>query len=259
MTPRTPTPTPVPPRILLVEDDPASRAFLAAAAGSLPALVVEVTGCVQAMAAAGCEPAFDLWLVDAQLGDGDGATLLAALRAAQPGTPALAHTASRDPAVLARLRAAGFDAVISKPLPAAELREALRALLRGAGHDWDDAGALDALNGNPAHVAGLRRLFLAELPGQRAAVSRALADGDAGAARTVLHRMRASCGFVGAARLGDAVQLLEAAPADPGALARFEAAAAALLAGARSYNEACASPASPPSSCIPGRGGKPAC
>ena len=228
MTPRTPTPNP--PRILLVEDDPASRAFLAAAAGSLPAQVVAAAGCVQALAAAGGEPAFDLWLVDAQLGDGDGASLLGALRAAHPGTPALAHTASRDPAVLLRLRAAGFDAVVSKPLPAAALREALRALLAETERDWDEAGALDALNGNPAHVAGLRELFLAELPAQHAAVSGALAAGDAGAARTVLHRMRASCGFVGAARLGDAVQLLEAAPADSGAVARFEAAVRSLLA-----------------------------
>lgn len=227
MTPRTPTPGL--PRILLVEDDPASRAFLAASAGSLPAQVVAVTGCVQALAAAGCDRGFDLWLVDAQLGDGDGASLLGALREAHPGTPALAHTASRDPAVLSRLRAAGFDAVVSKPLPAAALREAMRALLADAEQDWDEAGALDALNGNAAHVAGLRELFLAELPAQRAAVCGALATGDAGAARTVLHRMRASCGFVGATRLGDAVQLLEAAPADAGALARFEAAVRSLL------------------------------
>lgn len=225
MTPRTPTL----PRILLVEDDAASRAFLALAVAALPARVVEAAGCAQALAHARGDGRFDLWLVDAQLDDGDGATLLAGLRALQPGVPAMAHTASPDTAVLDALLAAGFDAVVSKPLAAVELREALRTLLGGGGNDWDEDGALAALNGNAAHVSGLRKLFLAELPGQRDAVVSALRRGEPAAALPVLHRLRASCGFVGAARLADAVQVLEAAPGDAGALGRFEAAVEALL------------------------------
>lgn len=227
MTPR--IPPQAAPRILLVEDDPASRAFLSAAASTLPARVTEASGCAEARALVAAGAAFDLWLVDAQLGDGDGATLLAGLRAQHPRIPALAHTAASDPGALERLRAAGFDAVVVKPLPAAALRDALRALLGDGFGDWDDDVALDALNGNAAHVQGLRRLFLAELPAQGEAVARSLAAGDAGAAAAVLHRLRASCGFVGATRLGDAVQLLQAAPGDAGALARFQAAVRALL------------------------------
>ena len=61
MTPRTPPPTPA---VLLVEDDPASRAFLAAATAALPARVVEADGCRAALEAAASAPPFDLWLVD---------------------------------------------------------------------------------------------------------------------------------------------------------------------------------------------------
>ena len=226
MTPRTPPPRPA---LLLVEDDPASRAFLATAVVALPARVVAATSCREAMDAVADGPGFALWLVDAQLGDGDGASLLAHLRARHPETPAVAHTATRDPAIHAALVAAGFDAVVPKPLPAALLRETVRGLLGDACGDWDDRAALAALAGNPAHVEGLRALFLAELPAQGAAVSEALARGDRAAADAVLHRLRASCGFVGASRLGDAVRVLDAAPDDAGALARFAAAIRSLL------------------------------
>lgn len=216
------------PRVLLVEDDPASRAFLAAAMAAMPAVVVEAAGCRAALALADREPRFDLWLVDAQLGDGDGASLLACLRERDADTPALAHTASLDAKTLEGLRASGFDAVVTKPLPAVTLREAARALLGEAAGDWNDAAAMAALNGNPAHVSGLRKLFLDELPGQMETVSRALEEGRLQDAAAVLHRLRASCGFVGASRLGDAVQVLEAQPQDAGALARVKDAVAAL-------------------------------
>jgi CheY-like chemotaxis protein/HPt (histidine-containing phosphotransfer) domain-containing protein len=230
MTPR--IPTPAPPRILLVEDDAASRAFLGAAAAALPARVVAVAGCTEALEAAGDGTVpFDLWLLDAQLGDGDGIDLLARLRALHPGVPALAHTASRDDGVLARLRDAGFEAVVSKPMPAAALREAVRVLLGDDGSDWNDEAALAALNGNAAHVRGLRKLFRAELPGQAGVVIGALRHGDVATALSMLHRLRAGCGFVGATRLADAVQVLEASPRDALALARFETAVDALAGG----------------------------
>ena len=87
---------------------------------------------------------------------------------------------------------------------------------------WDDEAALAALNGERAHVDALRRLFLQELPGQRLAIDAARAAGDGEGAAAVLHRMRASCGFVGAARLADAVRTLEADFEAPAALRRFD-------------------------------------
>lgn len=232
------------PRILLVEDDPVSRSFLDAAAEALPATVVGAASCAEALQAA-AHDAFDLWLIDANLPDGTGAALLARLRAGSAMTPALAHTASRDPAEHATLRSAGFVEVLVKPFPMLALQTAIcrvlgfdLAMSEGAPRlcaklpEWDDCAARAALKGEQAHVTALRGLFLEELPRQRDAVSDALGDGDVARARHTLHRLRASCGFVGARRLGDAVLALESNPASGFALDRFRDAADALLAAA---------------------------
>ena len=228
------------PRILLVEDDAVSRVFLTAAAEGLPATVEAVDSCAAARAVQGST---DLWLIDANLPDGSGAELLEELRRTAPDTPALAHTASRDPADRQALLAAGFAEVLVKPLEMIALQT---AICRALGYDltltdgqprlcaklpgWDDAAALSALKGEQAHVAALRRLFLDELAGQRDAVEDALARGDALAAGRVLHMLRASCGFVGAARLGEAARVLEGDPRLEFSLERFRDAVDELLA-----------------------------
>lgn len=246
-------PTPMP-RILLVEDDPSSRAFLAAAAEALPAVVDAAGDCAQARQLAARSGDHDLWLFDANLPDGSGAGLLASLRPSAPRVPALAHTASHARADLDPLLAAGFLEVLVKPITAQALQGALRRALDlppaaatapvdacaihvagatcGKLPDWDDTAALAALGGEQAHVDALRHLFLDELPGQRRAVTTALAAGDIEAAGRELHRLRASCGFVGAARLAQAVRGLQAQPRSAEALQRFDAAAADLLAPA---------------------------
>jgi DNA-binding response OmpR family regulator len=205
------------PNILLVEDDPVSRAFLEAATAALPATVAVAADATSAHALANAAT-FDLWLFDANLPDASGAELLARLRAAGLATPALAHTATRDPEANAGLRAAGFAAVVAKPIDAASWRAAVRRALRmapgahvgdAAPHPygerplWDHAAALAALTGNGEHVAALRQLFLDELPGMGARIV------DPESRAGTLHRLRASCGFVGAARLADAVQALQ--------------------------------------------------
>jgi CheY-like chemotaxis protein len=205
------------PNILLVEDDPVSRAFLEAATAALPANVATAGDAASARALANAA-AFDLWLFDAHLPDATGAELLAQLRGMGFATPALAHTASRDEGEHTGLRAAGFADTIAKPVDAASWQAALRrALGADAGTHvrdampattgefplWDDVAALSALNGNAEHVAALRKLFLAELPGMRAGIE------DPGSRAATLHRLRASCGFVGAARLDAAVRALQ--------------------------------------------------
>lgn len=205
------------PNILLVEDDPVSRAFLEAATTALPATVAVAGDAASARRLANAT-AFDLWLLDANLPDATGAELLSQLRGMGFATPALAHTATRDADTHAALREAGFVGVIAKPIDAASWQAALRRALRiepgahvaDATVDryverplWDDAAALAALNGNREHVAALRTLFLDELPGMRTRIV------DADTRRDALHRLRASCGFVGAARLADAVQSLQ--------------------------------------------------
>jgi CheY-like chemotaxis protein/HPt (histidine-containing phosphotransfer) domain-containing protein len=226
------------PRILLVEDDPVSQAFLAAAIEALPA-VVDRAGSLAAARRLAAGHAHALWLVDANLPDGHGAELLAQLRVDFPDTPALAHTASQDRHALDTLIDAGFLEVLVKPLSAKFLQAAIGRALgapsvvsMAAGPklpSWDDAAALSALNGQHEHVQALRKLFLDELPQQRRSIGSAAANGDLAAMRSTLHRMRASCGFVGAARLDAAVRTLESDLHCASALQRFDEAAGDLL------------------------------
>jgi len=221
------------PRLLLVEDNPVSAAFLRDAASALPA-EVHVAGSLAEARRAIDATQFDLWLVDAHLPDGPGENLLDAGRDA-PAAPALAHTAATEHAVRERLLSAGFRDVLCKPLGIGELHAALRRQLASATRveeprpAWDDAAALRAIGGDHAHVASLRTLFRQELPGQRNRIKAAVIAGDGAAMRAELHRLVASCGFVGAARLAAVVRELQAAPLQPQALQRFDAAVEDLL------------------------------
>jgi len=226
------------PRLLLVEDDPVSAAFLRDAAAALPALVDVAVSIDEAVLVARRWP-HDLYLIDANLPDGRGEHLLQALRDGGLMTPALAHTAARDADMPERMAALGFIGVLFKPLGVAELQHALRAHLAATGMhvrsggklpNWDDPGALAALGGQQDHVDALRALFLQELPGQRDRITAAADANDAAGMRAELHRLVASCGFVGAARLGQAVHALQQAPLEASALQQLHFAMTDLLA-----------------------------
>ncbi|TXH73608.1 MAG: response regulator [Lysobacteraceae bacterium] len=229
-------------RILLLEDDPVSAEFLRAALSLVATRVDMATTLAEARALA--RPlAHELWLFDANLPDGSGHGLLAELRDAGISTPALAHTASTHRDELDGLISAGFADVLVKPFEMAVLETAIRRVLRIADggtpdqHDpattpalpcaklplWDDESALRALNGRPEHVAAMRVLFRGELPQVSARIAAASTHGDAAALRDELHRLRASCGFVGAARLGSAVATWQTAADSADAQADIEA------------------------------------
>lgn len=229
------------PRVLLVEDDPTSRAFLTAAVQSVPTVVDGVDSLAAALALARTRR-YELWLFDANLPDGDGRELLEQVRREQPDVPALAHTAADDPLTRDSLTAAGFREVLVKPLPAVAVQAAVRRALRldtattatgsvdaDIGPVWDDDAAALALNGNRDHVATLRQLFVAELQHTRMRVLASVRTGNPEAMRAELHKLRASCGFVGAARLAGAVQALQLQPDGLDALERFDRAASATL------------------------------
>lgn len=235
------------PAVLLVEDDPTSAAFMAAALEALPLALETAASCAAARSAAMAR-GHALWLVDAHLPDGDGPALLLELQALRPGVPALAHTASREPSLHRALLAAGFTEVLVKPLAASALCAAVARQLaaapvtaaaqhrgvRDAGIPgprlplWDDGVALAALNGERMHVETLRGLFIAELPTARTAVVAAAEAGNHTALAAALHRLAASCGFVGAVELSAAVAGLRAQPDSAEALVRFEQAIARL-------------------------------
>lgn len=211
------------PRLLLLEDDPVSAASLAAGLAALPA-DVEHAGSIAEARERARAGGHALWLFDLQLPDGRGDALLAELREAGLDTPALALSADDGAS------APGFLRILPKPIELAALRRAVAsALPPEALPPWDEAAGLAAVAGQATALAQLRTLFLDELPGMRDQVRAACAAGDHAQARSVLHRLKASCGFVGALPLLDAVRALHAAPADAAALARFTACSERLL------------------------------
>ena len=231
-----------PPRILLLEDDPVSAAFLMAAIEALPARV-DRAGTLSEARALAAGRTYDLWLFDAHLPDGSGAGLLDELRGRGLRTRALAHTADARRDALDALIDAGFEEVLLKPLSVAQLQGAVRRFCGGASiidtdddprngtgpgcgklPVWDDDAALRAFNGQRSHVDSMRTLFAQELPQTAARISAARARGDNAALRGELHKLQAGCGFVGAARLGEAVRALHATPDSARTLAQFEGA-----------------------------------
>jgi len=225
------------PRLLLVEDDPISAGYMQAVLESLPAHVDTATHCADALA----RPlTYDLWLIDANLPDGSGSDLLARARQSHPSLRAFAHTADTTVALHAQLRDHGFIDVLVKPMSARSLLDPIRDALdlpketelgeasRQVVPDWDDAIALRALHGRQQHVQQMRQLFLQELPTLRESIAAAARSGDVGSMRAVLHRLRASCGFVGAMRLSEAVERLHRAPESAAALEKFMAVSQAL-------------------------------
>jgi len=195
------------PKVLLVEDDPITGMFLHAATQMLDVEVDLAVTARQALALA-AQTRHAAWLVDARLPDGGGEELLPRLRQMDPDVPALAHTASTDPRRLQQLRDAGFAVVVSKPLSAAAWQAAVHAVLAAAAPLlWDDAAGLRMLGGDASALGALRELFVQELAQQMGALECARAQGDDAAIHAELHRLSASCGFVGAARLAQAIRV----------------------------------------------------
>lgn len=253
------------PRILLVEDDPVTCAYLVAVIEALPASVQVARSLAEARRCV-VEGDHALWLVDANLPDGSGAELLEDWRASGRHTPAIAHTASHDRDALQALLDAGFCQALAKPISAANLLAALRQQLDGPSRHaadiehartdpgqvaigdgpavaairvsataqsaalWDDAIAMAALGGQRNHVDALRALFTGELPASRDAVAAAVEAGSNADVRDTLHRLQASCAFVGASRLLRAVEGLHDAPLSALAFEDFDIACRETLA-----------------------------
>lgn len=228
--------------VLLAEDEAISRRFLEDALDALGYRCESVNDGGRALDAARARR-FDLLLLDVNLPQLSGPEVLRLLRAdaraPSHDVPAIALTADHEIDTQHRLLDAGFLAVGTKPIdvlalerllaqaiappPAKPAPAAPRSVPR-----WDEDEALRAAGGRPETVAALRALMRKELPAQRTAILTAIHTRQRDAARAELHRLRASCGFCGAAELGEAVDGLHAALDEPVipqfALSRFLAA-----------------------------------
>jgi CheY-like chemotaxis protein len=206
--------------LLLAEDDALSRHFLTEVLTAAGHAVCGVSDGQQALEQLR-DRRFDLILLDLALPQLDGESVLRQLRdtAGSPGrqgtesaVPAVALSADVDPQRERRLLDAGFEMVIPKPVAGDALLHALSGLRQplpaascaaiGVPSLWDDAAGLAMVGGRRAALEALRGLLLRELPAQKERLAAALARGEWGAVSADLHRLRAACGFCGAARLG---------------------------------------------------------
>ena len=208
-------------RILLIEDDDISRAFLAEALAASEAAVTASGGFTEALRHCS-DNRFDLIVSDIRLGDG---TLYELAPRFPAGTPVLATTAQLDAGVRARLAAVGVDSVLGKPATVNEIRRMVermlaRAVYRAESLVFDETHALKALGGNGAALRSMKSLFKLELPEMAGKIRHAFEGGDTDAIHALLHKLKASCGFLGANRLLEACMQLDQQP-DPKRLECF--------------------------------------
>jgi two-component system OmpR family response regulator len=223
---------PQPPRVLVADDDPASRHFLCDGLRSLGALVEACVDGTQALQFAR-DAAYDLLLLDCRMPGAGAREVLAALRVeggVSARSLAVASSAELSGAEQRELLASGFHDVLRKPCGIAELQHVL-ALLPGAMPVLDDEAALQA-SGNTATMQALRGLLRDELTRLHQELD--APERNAAALGDRLHRLRSSCGFCGAAALAvETARLQQQWREDPHgaapAIARFRATVAATL------------------------------
>lgn len=197
-------------RLLVVEDDPASREFVRSAL--VPFATVDTARTLAEAGVFCADHDYTLLLVDLALPDGQGDAWLMRQRALGNRSPAVAVTAELDAERRRRLLACGFVEALCKPLAESALRQALMPWIGEHVPIWDDDRALAALGGSKETLLRMRQLFIEELPQQRIRILEAVERGGDTAVHGLLHQMRAGCGFVGAINLLRAVEVLHTNP-----------------------------------------------
>lgn len=229
-------------RILLVEDDPASREYLIQA---LALIGLEVQACADLAEArtALSQQRFDAILSDANLPDGGAESLFDGISMQSRPALCIAMSAALSAQRRETLREAGFHPILIKPLGLDALRSLFehRESTLPLGDDrelesarneqslWDEAQALRALGGNRQAFETLRGMFLAELAGQRERILNAIGAGEVESAQAILHQLQSSARLLGAKMLRETVDALKDDPADPTRRTAFDFACKALL------------------------------
>jgi len=203
--------------VLVADDDPASRRFLADGMGRLNARVVACSDGVEALALAR-DRTFDLLLLDCRMPGAGARQVLSALRpdaqARSRDAIAVASSAEMPTAERTALLAAGFSDVLVKPCELADLQRLLALLPNHPVPPLDDQAGLLA-SGDQATMQALRGLLRGELELLKGEL--AYVDTDHAALAERLHRLRSSCGFCGATTLSTAIIALQEALAQASA------------------------------------------
>jgi CheY-like chemotaxis protein/HPt (histidine-containing phosphotransfer) domain-containing protein len=205
-------------RVLLAEDHPVNQQVAALLLQRLGHSVAIVGSGRAALAALAAE-AFDLVLMDVQMPDLDGLEATAALREREKSTgrrvPVIALTAHAMKGDRERCLAAGMDAYLTKPLQPEALRQALRGLCGGVGHQpggpvLDRAAFLARVGGQVGLVRQVVEMFEADWPRRVAALRGALAAEDAAGLAKIAHGAVGALGALAAQEAVGTASRLEA-------------------------------------------------
>jgi len=198
--------------LLLIEDDDISRRFLTEAITLLPVVWHACTGFSEAGRLCS-EHHFDLIITDVNAQDG---SLFECIGLLPDSCKKLAVSAGLDAQTNRQLLAIGVQQALVKPLTIAVLHSAIARLLEDDQNAlaplpiWDHEMALTALGHNEHILASLKEMFRHELPVMIAQIEQAFINNDYADIHAVLHKLKASCGFLGAQQLLDLCSRLDA-------------------------------------------------
>ena len=218
--------------VLVAEDNATNQTLVAHVLGRRRHRVTPVSTGRDAVAAA-TSRAFDLILMDVQMPGMDGFAATAAIRAHEAGsgrrTPIVALTAHTTAGDRDRCLAAGMDAFVAKPLRPVTLLAAIDSLLlpgaaasppgaamaasasprADADERVDVASLLDAFGYDRQLVDETVAVFLADLPAQHAALTAAVAAGEAGAIARAAHALKGAVGLFSTGAAYQAARAME--------------------------------------------------
>jgi CheY-like chemotaxis protein len=147
---------------------------------------------------------FDAVFMDVQLPAIDGLEVTRRFRALGKTTPVIGLTAHTSRLDRDRCLAAGMSSVLTKPVMAHQLEEALETFLNR------DAVA-EMTGGNPALLARVRDAFARQTPELLGAMREAIARGDAEALAREAHKLKGSLSYFGGRAMAIARDLEAAA------------------------------------------------
>jgi response regulator RpfG family c-di-GMP phosphodiesterase len=189
--------------VMLIEDDEISLYFMTEAISLLPVQLYTCKSFAEAQTLLQRHP-FDLIISDINLGDG---SLLQTAAFFPSHTKKIAVSAEITPSIASHLAAIGIHRTLSKPMSIAQLHQAIVAELQldispsNETELWDTQKALLALGNNRESLNILKSLFKAELPGMLEQINQSYMLGNFSKISETLHKLKASCGFLGANKL----------------------------------------------------------
>lgn len=187
--------------VLLIEDDEISQAFMAQAIALLPANCITCSSFSEAHEL--CHnTTIDLIISDLNTADG---SLFEHSNCLPASCKILAVSAEINASIIERLRKLGIREVMAKPMSITALNQRVARLLESDSMKepliWDTQKALQALGHNEQILASLKQMFSAELPLMMSHIQQAFDSQQPEQIHEILHKLKASCGFLGASRL----------------------------------------------------------